>query len=65
MVTRYRVLRRTIFAAIVFLGVMSALLVIPQVRAVAGGVLASSAVLGARDRLREPARRSATSSPGS
>jgi small conductance mechanosensitive channel len=44
-VTRYRVLRRTIFAAIVFLGVMSALLVIPQVRAVAGGVLASSAVL--------------------
>lgn len=44
--TRYRVLRRTIFAAIVFLGVMSALLVIPQVRAVAGGVLASSAVLG-------------------
>jgi small conductance mechanosensitive channel len=45
-VTRYRVLRRTIFAAIVFIGVMSALLVIPQVRAVAGGVLASSAVLG-------------------
>jgi small-conductance mechanosensitive channel len=44
--TRYRVLRRTIFAAIVFLGVMSALLVIPQVRAVAGGILASSAVLG-------------------
>lgn len=44
-VTRYRVLRRTIFAAIVFLGVMSALLVIPGVRAVAGGLLASSAVL--------------------
>ena len=44
-VTRYRVLRRTIFVAIVFLGVMSALLVIPQVRAVAGGLLASSAVL--------------------
>ena len=44
-VTRYRVLRRTIFAAIVFLGVMSALLAIPQVRAVAGGLLASSAVL--------------------
>ncbi len=44
-VTRYRVLRRTLVAAIVFLGVMSALLVIPQVRAVAGGVLASSAVL--------------------
>ena len=34
------------FAAIVFLGVLSALLVIPQVRAVAGGILASSAVLG-------------------
>jgi len=44
--TRYRVLRRTIFVAIVFLGVMSALLVIPQIRAVAGGVLASSAVVG-------------------
>ena len=44
--TRYRVLRRTIFAAIVFLGVVSALLVIPQVRTVAGGVLASSAVIG-------------------
>ncbi len=43
--TRYHVLRRTIFAAIVFLGVMSALLVIPQVRAVAGALLASSAVL--------------------
>ena len=45
-VTRYRVLRRTIFAAIVFVGVVSALLVIPAVRAVAGGVLASSAVIG-------------------
>src|SRR5881628_3111048 len=44
--TRYRVLRRTLFAVIVFVGVMSALLVIPQVRAVAGGVLASSAVIG-------------------
>ena len=44
-VTRYRVLRRTIFIVIVFLGVMSALLVIPQVRAIAGGVLASGAVL--------------------
>ena len=44
--TRYRVLRRSIFAAIVFLGVMSALLVIPQIRAVAGGVLASGAVVG-------------------
>lgn len=45
-VTRYRVLRRTIFAAIVFVGIVSALLVIPGVRAVAGGVLASSAVVG-------------------
>src|SRR3954463_12448831 len=45
MMTRYRVLRRTLFAAIIFLGVLSALLVIPQIRTVAGGVLASSAVL--------------------
>ena len=44
--TRYRVLRRSLFASIVFLGIMSALLVIPQIRAVAGGVLASSAVVG-------------------
>ena len=45
-VTRYRVLRRSVMGAIVFVGVLSALLVIPQVRAVAGGLLASSAVLG-------------------
>jgi small conductance mechanosensitive channel len=44
--TRYAVLRRTTFATVVFVGVMSALLVIPQVRAIAGGVLASSAVVG-------------------
>jgi small-conductance mechanosensitive channel len=44
--TRYRVLRRTLAAVIVTFGVLSALLVIPQVRAVAGGLLASSAVLG-------------------
>jgi small-conductance mechanosensitive channel len=44
--TRYRVLRKAIFSGIVFVGVVSALLVIPQVRAVAGGVLASSAVIG-------------------
>jgi small-conductance mechanosensitive channel len=44
--TRYRVLRRTIMAVIVALGILSALLVIPAVRAVAGGVLASSAVVG-------------------
>jgi small-conductance mechanosensitive channel len=44
--TRYKVLRRTIAAAIVTVGVLSALLVIPQVRAVAGGLLASSAIIG-------------------
>lgn len=43
--TRYRVLRRSIFSAIVFVGIMSALLVIPQIRAIAGGVLASGAVI--------------------
>ena len=45
-VTRYQVLRRTVFTVIVFVGVLSALLVIPQVRAVATGILASSAVIG-------------------
>lgn len=45
-VTRYRVLRRSISVAILVVGLFSALLVIPQVRAVAGGLLASSAVLG-------------------
>jgi small-conductance mechanosensitive channel len=44
--TRYDVLRRSVMAAIVFVGVLSALLVIPQIRAVAGGVLASSAIVG-------------------
>ena len=44
--TRYRVLRRSVTTAIVVIGLLSALLVIPQVRAVAGGLLASSAVLG-------------------
>src|SRR5881392_3508104 len=44
--TRYRVLRRSVTVAVFFVGVLSALLVIPQVRAVAGGLLASSAVLG-------------------
>lgn len=44
-ITRYRVLRRSISAAILVIGLFSALLVIPQVRAVAGGLLASSAVL--------------------
>src|SRR5256714_10830451 len=45
-ITRYRVLRRSVTSAIFFVGLLSALLVIPQVRAVAGGLLASSAVLG-------------------
>src|SRR5215208_2623247 len=45
-VTRYRVLRRSIASGVVFVGLLSALLVIPQVRAIAGGLLASSAVLG-------------------
>jgi small-conductance mechanosensitive channel len=45
-VTRYRVLRRALVAGIVFVGILSALLVIPEVRAVAGGILASSAVVG-------------------
>jgi small conductance mechanosensitive channel len=44
--TRYRVLRRSVMTAIVFVGILSALLVIPQVRAVAGGLLASSAIVG-------------------
>src|SRR3954468_10540983 len=44
--TRYRVIRRTVTAAILVIGFFSALLVIPQVRAIAGGLLASSAVLG-------------------
>jgi small-conductance mechanosensitive channel len=44
--TRYRVLRRSAFAVIALVGLLSALLVIPEVRAVAGGILASSAVVG-------------------
>jgi len=46
MVTRYRVLRRSVMVGILVVGLFSALLVIPQVRAIAGGLLASSAVLG-------------------
>jgi len=45
-VTRYRVIRRTVMSTIVFVGVLSALLVIPQVRTIAGSILASSAVIG-------------------
>jgi small-conductance mechanosensitive channel len=44
--TRYRVIRRVLMTTIVFVGVLSALLVIPQVAKVAGGILASSAVIG-------------------
>src|SRR5881394_944216 len=44
--TRYRVLRRSVTVGVFFVGILSALLVIPQVRAVAGGLLASSAVVG-------------------
>jgi small-conductance mechanosensitive channel len=45
-VTRYRVLRRGLMTTIIFVGVLSALLVVPQVRAVAAGLLASSALVG-------------------
>ncbi len=45
-ITRYRILRRSITTAVIFIGLLSALLAIPQVRAVAGGILASTAVLG-------------------
>jgi len=45
-VTRYRILRRSLMTAIIAIGIMSALLVIPQVRALAAGLLASSALIG-------------------
>jgi small-conductance mechanosensitive channel len=45
-VTRYRVFRRTVTVIILAVGLFSALLAIPEVRAVAGGLLASSALLG-------------------
>jgi small-conductance mechanosensitive channel len=44
-VTRYRVLRRTVTAVILAVGLFSALLTIPDVRAAAGALLASSALL--------------------
>src|SRR4051812_43493618 len=44
-ITRYRVFRRGAQAAVLTIGILSALLVIPAVRAVAGGLLASSAML--------------------
>lgn len=43
--TIYRVFRRSALAVIVGVGVLSALLVVPEVRAVAGSILASSAVI--------------------
>jgi small-conductance mechanosensitive channel len=45
-VTRYRVLRRGLMSAIIVVGLLSALLVVPQVRAIAAGLLASSALVG-------------------
>ena len=44
--TRYRVFRRAVAVVIVAVALLSALLDIPQVRALAGGLLASSAVAG-------------------
>lgn len=44
-VTRYRVLRRAVSMIILVAGFFSALLVIPEVRAAAGGLLASGALL--------------------
>jgi small conductance mechanosensitive channel len=44
-VTRYRVLRRSITVTIVFVGAISGLLVVPEIRAAASGILASSAIL--------------------
>jgi small-conductance mechanosensitive channel len=44
--TRYGVVRRSVSATIVAVGVLSALLAVPAVRAVAGGILASTAVVG-------------------
>ena len=44
--TRYAILRRSVMTAIIFVGVLSALLVVPEVRAIAAGLLASSAIVG-------------------
>jgi small-conductance mechanosensitive channel len=45
-VTRYRVLRRSVTVGITAVGLLSALLAVPGVRPIAGGILASSAVVG-------------------
>ncbi len=44
--TRYRVLRRSLMVGIIFVALLAGLLVIPQVRSVAGAMLASGAVIG-------------------
>jgi small-conductance mechanosensitive channel len=44
--TRYRIFRRMVIVGILVVGLFSALLAIPEVRAVAGGLLASTALLG-------------------
>jgi len=44
--TRYRILRRSLMTAIIFIGILSGLLIVPQVRAIAAGLLASSAIIG-------------------
>jgi small-conductance mechanosensitive channel len=43
--TRYRILRRVVTTTVIVIGFFSALLTIPEVRAIAGGILASSAVV--------------------
>jgi small-conductance mechanosensitive channel len=43
--TRYRVLRRSLMVAIVFTALLAGLMVIPQVRNVAGAILASGALV--------------------
>jgi small-conductance mechanosensitive channel len=43
--TRYQVLRRSAVVTVLVVGILSALLVVPGIRAVAGTVLASSAVV--------------------
>src|SRR5712691_3711200 len=45
-ITRYRVVRRGVTTTIIFIGLLTARLVTPQVRAVAGGLLASPGVVG-------------------
>jgi small-conductance mechanosensitive channel len=44
--TRYRIFRRALIVAVLMVGLFSAMLAIPEVRAVAGGLLASSALIG-------------------